>query len=129
MDMYSFLEYVPGGSIGSCLLKHGKFDEEVTKSFTGQILDGLEYLHSKGILHRVRCCSICTYCWNNLNGVLGFESGQHPCREIGCVQDIRLWNIQTHRRYGRRYDGHERNRFLDGARGYQLPEERLQLQN
>ncbi|KAJ8462856.1 hypothetical protein ONZ45_g17790 [Pleurotus djamor] len=47
-----FLEYVPGGSIGSCLLKHGKFDEEVTKSFTGQILAGLEYLHSKGILHR-----------------------------------------------------------------------------
>ncbi|KAG6862396.1 hypothetical protein C0995_011836 [Termitomyces sp. Mi166 len=47
-----FLEYVPGGSIGSCLLKHGKFSEDVTKSFTGQILDGLAYLHSKGILHR-----------------------------------------------------------------------------
>ncbi|KAG6853577.1 hypothetical protein C0991_003101 [Blastosporella zonata] len=49
-----FLEYVPGGSIGSCLLKHGKFSENVTKSFTGQILAGLEYLHSKGILHRVQ---------------------------------------------------------------------------
>ncbi|KAJ7038288.1 kinase-like domain-containing protein [Mycena alexandri] len=47
-----FLEYVPGGSIGSCLLRHGKFDEEVTKSFTSQILAGLEYLHVKGILHR-----------------------------------------------------------------------------
>ncbi|KAF8632574.1 hypothetical protein AX15_001784 [Amanita polypyramis BW_CC] len=47
-----FLEYVPGGSVGSCLLKHGRFDENVTKSFTRQILDGLYYLHSKGILHR-----------------------------------------------------------------------------
>ncbi|KAF6766134.1 STE/STE11 protein kinase [Ephemerocybe angulata] len=47
-----FLEYVPGGSIGSVLHKHGKFDEYVVRSFTEQILDGLEYLHSKGILHR-----------------------------------------------------------------------------
>ncbi|KAI9461832.1 MAP kinase [Boletus coccyginus] len=47
-----FLEYVPGGSVGSCLRDHGKFDEEVTKSFTAQILDGLAYLHSKNIIHR-----------------------------------------------------------------------------
>jgi mitogen-activated protein kinase kinase kinase len=47
-----FLEYVPGGSIASCLLKHGRFEENVTKSFTRQILDGLHYLHSEGILHR-----------------------------------------------------------------------------
>lgn len=58
----SFLEYVPGGSVGSCLRKYGKFDEEITKSFTEQILDGLEYLHSVGILHRV--CSFC--CWQHL---------------------------------------------------------------
>ncbi len=58
---YSFLEYVPGGSIASCLRKHGRFDEEVTKSFTGQILAGLEYLHSKNILHRV--CMILSLSW------------------------------------------------------------------
>jgi mitogen-activated protein kinase kinase kinase len=47
-----FLEYVPGGSIGRCLRDHGKFNEEVTKLFTGQILEGLEYLHSRNIIHR-----------------------------------------------------------------------------
>ena len=49
-----FLEYVPGGSVGGILRKYGRFDEDVTKSFTSQILAGLEYLHSKNILHRVR---------------------------------------------------------------------------
>ena len=48
-----FLEYVNGGSIGTCLRIHGRFEEPVVKSFTRQILLGLEYLHGKGILHRV----------------------------------------------------------------------------
>ncbi|CAG8489663.1 3656_t:CDS:10 [Paraglomus occultum] len=47
-----FLEYVNGGSIGTCLRIHGRFVEPVVKSFTRQILLGLEYLHGKGILHR-----------------------------------------------------------------------------
>lgn len=47
-----FLEYIPGGSIGSCLRKHGKFEESVVVSLTRQTLDGLAYLHRAGILHR-----------------------------------------------------------------------------
>jgi mitogen-activated protein kinase kinase kinase len=47
-----YLEYISGGSIGSCLRKHGKFEESVVKSLTQQTLSGLAYLHDKGILHR-----------------------------------------------------------------------------
>ncbi|ROT35832.1 Pkinase-domain-containing protein [Sodiomyces alkalinus F11] len=47
-----FLEYISGGSIGSCLRKHGKFEESVVSSLTRQILNGLAYLHREGILHR-----------------------------------------------------------------------------
>ena len=55
-----FLEYVPGGSIGGMLEKYGRFDEHLIKSFTSQVLDGLEYLHSKGIVHRVRHITLTT---------------------------------------------------------------------
>nr|GAT44126.1 predicted protein [Mycena chlorophos] len=47
-----FLEYIPGGTIGSMLQKHGRFDQNVAKHFTRQIAAGLEYLHSKNVLHR-----------------------------------------------------------------------------
>ena len=47
-----YLEYIPGGSIGSCLRKHGRFEEPVVRSLTRQTLEGLAYLHGQGILHR-----------------------------------------------------------------------------
>ncbi|CAG8477824.1 34075_t:CDS:10 [Racocetra persica] len=47
-----FLEYVNGGSIGTVLRSNGPFDERVVKSFTRQILEGLQYLHNQKILHR-----------------------------------------------------------------------------
>lgn len=47
-----FLEYISGGSVGSCLRKHGKFEEPVVSSLTRQTLSGLAYLHREGILHR-----------------------------------------------------------------------------
>jgi hypothetical protein len=53
-----FMEYVPGGSIRTNVLKYGKFREESIKSFTSQILQGLAYLHARGIIHGVGCISL-----------------------------------------------------------------------
>ncbi|XP_028770819.1 mitogen-activated protein kinase kinase kinase NPK1 isoform X2 [Neltuma alba] len=46
------LEFVPGGSISSLLGKFGAFPEAVIRTFTKQLLLGLEYLHKNGIMHR-----------------------------------------------------------------------------
>lgn len=51
-NMFIFLEYVPGGSVSSMLKMYGPFEEELIKNFTRQVLVGLVYLHSKGIIHR-----------------------------------------------------------------------------
>ncbi|KAG1642832.1 hypothetical protein G6F44_004434 [Rhizopus delemar] len=47
-----FLEYVPGGSVASCLSKTGKFEIPLVQFFTRQILFGLAYLHNRDIMHR-----------------------------------------------------------------------------
>ncbi|KAL5560767.1 hypothetical protein UlMin_036978 [Ulmus minor] len=46
------LEYVPGGSISSLLGEIGAFTEAVIRTYTKQLLLGLEYLHRNGIMHR-----------------------------------------------------------------------------
>lgn len=52
-NIYSlFLEYVAGGSVGSLIRMYGRFDEVMIKHLTTQVLRGLSYLHSRGILHR-----------------------------------------------------------------------------
>jgi len=47
----SSLEYIPGGSVGSCLRKYGKFEESIVRSQTRQTLEGLAYLHKQGVQH------------------------------------------------------------------------------
>ncbi|BFZ61183.1 ATP binding [Saitoella coloradoensis] len=47
-----FLEYVPGGSIAELLNKYGAFEEPLIRNFVRQILQGLNYLHERDIIHR-----------------------------------------------------------------------------
>jgi mitogen-activated protein kinase kinase kinase len=47
-----FLEYVPGGSVATMLVNYGPLGESLITNFVRQILTGLQYLHSSGIIHR-----------------------------------------------------------------------------
>ncbi|KAI0035089.1 hypothetical protein K488DRAFT_76864 [Vararia minispora EC-137] len=47
-----FLEYVPGGSIAALLRNYGAFEEPLVRTFVRQILEGLDYVHERGIVHR-----------------------------------------------------------------------------
>lgn len=47
-----FLEYVPGGSIAAMLKQYNTFQEPLVRNFVRQILEGLNYLHFRDIIHR-----------------------------------------------------------------------------
>lgn len=47
-----FLEYVAGGSVATMLTNYGSLPEGLVSNFVRQILQGLNYLHSKDIIHR-----------------------------------------------------------------------------
>lgn len=46
------MEYVPGGSVAALLRNYGAFEEPLVRNFVRQILEGLNYVHERGIVHR-----------------------------------------------------------------------------
>lgn len=53
------LEFVPGGSLRQLLNKFGRFDEPIARKYIRQLLEGLDYLHGLGIIHRdVKCANL-----------------------------------------------------------------------
>jgi len=50
--MYFFMDYKAGGDMFSYLNKVGRLPEAKARNFFKQLLDGVEYLHNKGIAHR-----------------------------------------------------------------------------
>jgi serine/threonine protein kinase len=46
------LEYVPGGSLKHILTNYGALSDAVLSSYLRQLLTGLTYLHSHGVIHR-----------------------------------------------------------------------------
>lgn len=47
-----FMELIPGGTIETLLKIYGPFEESLFKNFTQQILEGVNYIHSRNVVHR-----------------------------------------------------------------------------
>ncbi|KAL4327824.1 hypothetical protein HN51_035087 [Arachis hypogaea] len=73
-----FMEYMPFGTLSSEINRHGgRLDEAKIKTYTRQIVQGLEYIHSKGLVH----CDI--KCSNILIGTEGAKIG-----DLGCAKSV-----------------------------------------
>lgn len=76
--MFIYLEYISGGSIKYIVDKYGALNENLTKIYLRQILDGIEYLHSKKIVHRdIKCANI-----------LLDSNGEIKLSDFGCSAQI-----------------------------------------
>lgn len=47
-----FQEWVPAGSLHSLLDQFGSLSDAMTRKYTGQVLEGLTYLHANRVIHR-----------------------------------------------------------------------------
>ena len=113
--LFIYLEYIPGGSIKYLLNKYGNFSAKIIKIYLKQILDGLEYLHSKGVVHRdIKSANILVDLKGNIKlsdfGVSGQISLKKNEGESGFLESLKgtlLWmapEVICQTKYGKKAD-------------------------
>ncbi|XP_022986310.1 mitogen-activated protein kinase kinase kinase 18-like [Cucurbita maxima] len=78
-----FMEYLPNGSLADVIRRRGgrRLDEAAIGIYTRQLLQGLQYIHSKGLVH----CDI-----KSRNVLIG-RDGEAKLADFGCAK----WASQT----------------------------------
>ncbi len=86
-----YLEFVDGGSIYSLLKSTGPLSNDVVASFTRQICEGLEYLHSHNIIHRdIKCANVLVDRHGNVK-LTDFGSAKELCSVTGSYFGTSGW--------------------------------------
>ncbi|KAJ9674090.1 hypothetical protein PVL29_023564 [Vitis rotundifolia] len=50
--IYIILEFITGGELFDKIVHHGRLSENESRSYFQQLIDGVDYCHSKGVYHR-----------------------------------------------------------------------------
>ncbi|KAI0641037.1 kinase-like domain-containing protein [Trametes meyenii] len=87
-----FMEYLPGGSVENLLRKYGWFEDTLVSTFIRQIVTGLEYLHSHGIVHGDLCARNILVGSDGTCKIANFEDSQlvSPSNEYGEAERVSL---------------------------------------
>ena len=85
------LEFVENGSLGQTIKAFGVFNEQLASSYVAKILEGLDYLHSQGVVH----------CDLKAANILSTKNGNIKLSDFGvslnmkAVENIKQ-DVQTH---------------------------------
>jgi len=79
------LEYVENGSLLNTLKSFGNFPEKLIANYTVKILEGLEYLHAKGVVH----------CDLKAANVLTTKSGEVKLSDFGVSRRLNVMDEKT----------------------------------
>lgn len=69
---YIVMEYAEGGDLFNYLREHGRFSEKNTRFFFRQILQAVEFCHSRGLTHRDIKLENVVLCTNNVVKLIDF---------------------------------------------------------
>lgn len=105
------MEYVDAGSLSALVRHYGRFPESLVKVYMAQVLKGLHYLHTQGVIHR------------DIKGanILLSTSGEVKLADFGCVAvpasisilcGISLTGNESRQRVGKTSRPHQRRRCV-----------------